>query len=147
MTDAGHLADLLGPGDFAAAGVPGAGTPTVNAPEAGSVYVVYAGKSGATGGIEFDAYAGDTAVGAGDVFAPMSGPLLDFEGSGKAAFPEADDAKLRTDNPIDGGGEWAGIAIQKGRLVFLITIPASDAAASQLVTLAKLVLARAAAIE
>ena len=123
VTDAGHLADLLGPGDFAAAGVSGAGTPTVNAPEPGSVYVVYAGKSGATGGIEFDAYAGDTAAGAADVFAPMSAPLLDFEGSGKAAFPDADGAQLRTDNPIDGGGEWAGIAIQKGRLVFLITIP------------------------
>ena len=51
------------------------------------------------------------------------------------------------DGRLAGGGEWAGIAIQKGRLVFLITMPASDAAASQLVTLAKLVLDRGAALE
>ena len=147
VTDPGHLADLLGPGDFAAVGVSGAGTPTVNAPEAGSVYVVYAGKSGGTGGIEFDAVVGDTADGMGGVFESMAAPFLDFEGSGKAALPNADDARLRTDNPIDGGGEWAGIAVQKGRLVFLIGIPSSDAAASQLVTLAKLVLERGAALE
>jgi hypothetical protein len=147
VTDDSHLADLLGPGDFAAAGVSGAGTPTVHPGDPGSVFVVYAGRSGGTGGIEFDAVLGPTADGMGAVFASMSAPFLDFEGAAKAALPEADGAKLRTDNPIDGGGEWAGIAFQKGRLVFLIAIPASPAAPSQLVALSKLVLERARALE
>jgi hypothetical protein len=147
VTDAGHLADLLGPGDFAAVGVSGAGTPTVNAPESGSAFIVYAGKSGGTGGIELDAVAGVSADGMADVFASMSAPFLDFEGRGKADLPQADEAMLRADNPIDGGGEWAGIAVRKGRLVFLIAIPASDAAESQLVSLARLVLDRGSALE
>jgi hypothetical protein len=54
---------------------------------------------------------------------------------------------MRTDNPIDSGGEWAGIAVQKGRLVFLLAIPSSGSAASQLVALAKLVLDRGKALE
>jgi hypothetical protein len=49
--------------------------------------------------------------------------------------------------PIDAGGEWAGIAVQNGRLVFMITILSSDAAASQLVALSKLVLDRGAPLE
>ncbi len=147
VTDAGHLADLLGPGDFAAVGVAGAGTPTVNAPEAGSAAIVYAGRSGGTGGIELDVVVGESADGMADVFSSMSAPFLDFEGRGKADLPQADEAMLRTDNPIDGGGEWAGIAVHKGRLVFLIAIPASDEAESQLVSLARLVLDRGSALE
>ena len=80
VTDAQHLADLLGPGDFSAAGVPGAGTPTVNPGDPGSVFVVYAGKSGGTGGIEFDAVLGDTADDMGTVFGPMSAAVPRLRG-------------------------------------------------------------------
>ena len=144
VTDASQAASLLGPGDFSGVGVSGAGAPTVHNPEPGAVYAVYAGKSGGTGGIELDVFVGD---GATDVFASMSAPFLDFEGRGKADLPAADDALLRTDNPLDSGGTWAGVAVRKGRLVFLIAIPGSDAAEGQLVRLAKLVLERGAGLE
>jgi hypothetical protein len=147
VTDAGQLASLLGPGDFSAVGVGGAGTPTVNNPEPGSAYIVYAGLSSGTGGIELDVAVGQDSTEMAGVFAAMAAPFLDFEGKGKASLPMADDAQLRTDNPIDGGGTWAGVAVQKGRLVFVLGIPSSPDAEAQLVSLAKLVLERAAGLE
>jgi hypothetical protein len=68
--------------------------------------------------------------------------MLDFEGVGKAAFPDANGAKLRTDIP----GDYAGITIWKGKLVFDLAIPTTDQAKDQLIALAKLVLQRAQAI-
>ncbi len=82
-----------------------------------------------------------------DVFESMSAPFLDFEAKGKADLPMADDAKVRIDNPLDTGGTWAGIAVRKGRLVFLIGIPGSPDAEGKLVSLAKLVLDRAGSLE
>ncbi len=147
VTDPDQLSSLLGPGDFSAVGVAGAGEPTVNGTEPGAVAAVYSGASGATGGIELDVVVGDSPTGMGDVFASMAAPLLDFEGKGRTELPMADDAQVRTDNPLDSGGTWAGIAVQKGRLVFLISIPGSPAAEGQLVSLAKLVLERAGSLE
>ena len=52
----GDLCGLLGPGDFAAAGVAGAGALTSNSTPPTDYYCVYAGTSSGTGGIEFDAF-------------------------------------------------------------------------------------------
>ncbi len=71
-----------------------------------------------------------------------SAPMLDFAGDGKAAFPSADGAAIRSDIP----GGYAGIAIWKGKLVFDIGIPPSANDKDQLIALAKLVLVRAAGL-
>ena len=133
------LCGLLGPGDFAAVGVAGTGKPSENNPDANNAYCVYAGKSAGTGGVEFDAFLADTSADSQASFDAASAPMLDFEGVAKAAFPDADGAKLRTDIP----GGYAGIAIWKGKLVFDIGIPTTDQAKDQLIALAKLVLGRA----
>lgn len=136
------LCGLLGPGDFGAVGVSGTGKPTENNADNSNVYCVYAGKSAGTGGVEFDAFLADTAADSQGAFDAASAPMLDFEGAGKAAFPDADGAKLRTDIP----GGYAGITIWKGKLVFDIGIPTTAQSKDQLIALAKLVLQRAAGL-
>lgn len=135
----GDPCGLLGPADFAAAGVAGTGIPKENNADANNAYCVYAGTSAGTGGVEFDAFLANTRADSEASFASVSAPMLDFGGVGKAAFPDADGAVLRTDIP----GGYAGIAIWKGRLVFDIGIPTTDKSAAQLISLAKLVLQRA----
>ena len=136
------LCGLLGPGDFAAAGVPGTGKATENNTDANNVYCVYAGKSAGTGGVEFDAFLAASSADSQSAFDAASAPMLDSAGDGKAAFPDADGAKLRTDIP-DG---YAGITIWKGKLVFDIGIPTTAGSKDQLIALAKLVLQRAAGL-
>ena len=133
------LCGLLGPGDFASVGVAGTGGPSENNQDNNNVYCVFAGKSAGTGGVEFDAFLAPTSADSQAAFDAASAPMLDFEGVGKAAFPDADGAKLRTDIP----GGYAGITIWKGKLVFDIGVPTTDQAKDQLIALAKLVLGRA----
>lgn len=147
VTDIAHLQDLLGPGDFAAVGVSGAGTPTVNPGDPGSIFAVYAGKSAGTGGIELDVVVGDDASAMGEVYAPMAVPFSGIANGNAVDVAGADAAVMRTDNALDSGGQWAAIVVQKGKLVFLIGIPTSEAAASQLMSLAKLVVERGSALE
>lgn len=136
------LCGLLGPGDFAAAGVPGAGKATENNQDPSNVYCVYAGKSAGTGGIEFDAFLAGSTADSKASYDSVAAPMLDFAGEGKAAFPDADGAVVRNDIP----GPYAGIAIWQGKLVFDIGIPSTAASKAQLIALAKLVLQRAAAL-
>ena len=136
------LCRLLGPADFAAVGVTGTGGPTENNQDNSNVYCVYAGKSAGTGGVEFDAFLADSKADSEATFNAIAAPMLDFEGVGKAAFPDADGAQLRTDIP----GGYAGIAIWKGKLAFDIGVPTSDKAKDQLIALAKLVLQRSAGL-
>lgn len=136
------LCKLLGPADFAAVGVAGTGTPSENNQDNSNVYCVFSGKSAATGGVEFDAFLADTSADAQATFSEIAAPMVDLQGLGKAAFPSADGAMLRTDIP-DG---YAGIAIWMGKLAFDIGIPMGDQAKDQLIALAKLVLERSAGI-
>jgi hypothetical protein len=133
------LCGLLGPGDFAAAGVPGTTTAKENNTDNNDVYCVFTGKSAATGGVEFDAFLAASSSDSSASYTEVSGSFVDAAGVAKAAFPDADGAALQTDT-AEG---FAGIAIWKGKLVFDIGIPTSAAAKDQLVTLAKLVLQRA----
>jgi hypothetical protein len=132
----------LAPADFAAAGVQNAGKPNANVQEAGaSAYCVYAGKSAATGGIELDVFypAGanakeakatfDTAVGEG------SSPMKPIKIAGT-------DEAVWSDNAKSGGPAFATIAVRKGTLVFVLGLPTSKNAQSQLTKLAELVLKR-----
>jgi hypothetical protein len=140
VSSAADLADALGPGDFVAVGLNGADTGSVNNNEAGSVYVVYAGRSSATGGIEFDAFLSATTSDAEATYATAAG-------MGKKDVPAADDAAMRLDNPIDSGGTYATIAVRKGLLVFDIGIPGNASAEAQLTALALLVLQRTTAVQ
>lgn len=138
----GDLCGLLGPGDFAAAGVAGTGKPTENNPDANDAYCVYAGKSAGTGGVEFDAFLAASSADSKASYDAASAPMLDFAGAGKAAFPDADGAAVRNDIP----GGYAGITVWKGKLVFDIGIPTTSTSQAQLIALAKLVLQRAAGL-
>ena len=134
------LCGLLGPGDFAAVGVQGTGRPSENNPDPNNAYCVYAGKSAGTGGVEFDAFLAASKADSQASYEAASAPMLDFANDGKTAFPDADGAAIRQDIP----GPYAEIAIWKGRLVFDIGIPPSNASKDQLISLAKVVLLRAA---
>ena len=138
MTDLTKLCDLLGPGDFAAAGIPGAGTPTVNSDGPGSAYCVYAGQSGATGGLELDVFV--DAEGAEDTFDTIigeSGSTMDAISIPGAGVDEA----VATD-----GGDYAAIAVRRGALVFTISGPAGAGMSAKLAALAATVLARGAGL-
>jgi hypothetical protein len=130
----GDYCGLVGPGDFAAAGISGAAAPIENYDDSGNYYCVYAGDSGATGGIEFDAFVGDPvatyqamAAGAGILTADATGEL-----------PGADKAGTIMNGP----GGMAGIAVCKGQFCFDIDVPTTAGARAQLLAIAKLVLQR-----
>ena len=128
---------LLAPADFQAAGVPGARPPTVNPDEQGA-YCVYAGKSSATGGIEFDVFVTRSAADAKDVYVTMRGET----GPGSRVanpLPDADSSELAK---IAGPPACTTITVQKGRLAFSIGLPASARSQEAVVSLAKLVLQR-----
>jgi hypothetical protein len=124
---------LLAPADFAANGVQGASDPSDN-PDGTSHYCVYAGTSGATGGIEFDVFPNDsvadaeatydTALGEGPQGAPPAGGSFSA-----SSFATADGV--------------AYLTVRQGPLVFALSIPDGAAAEASLVALANLVVQRA----
>jgi hypothetical protein len=143
-TDINGIATLLGPGDFNGVGIPGAGTPSVNTNSGpGTAYVVFARKSAADGGIEFDVFAFDTVANASTEF-----------GSGLTALPAAELRTLGADKAAfspdelgnDPGTTFAEIRVLKGKIWFEIGIPSNPLAEAQLVALSQLVLQRAAAL-
>ncbi len=137
----GDYCGLLGPGDFATAGITGAGAPRSN-PDSQGAYCVYHGVSGATGGIEFDVFVGIDEADAAAIY-PSVRSFVDL-GTGKAALPEADDVAVL---PSSGGNpDYAVIAVRKGRLVFGISFPAGTGAQEALIALSRLVLQRGEAL-
>lgn len=142
----GDLCKLLGAGDFAAAGVSGAGGPSENNSPP-SYFCVYKGKSSATGGIEFDAFTFDTVSDAHGSFVDLFG---EFDPSDDTAvsIAGADEASLSL--PPSGSSDPALIGVRKGKLAFGIgvgTAPADAAKTGEaLKKLAALVVARSSAI-
>ena len=130
----GNLCGLLGPGDFSAVGVDGAGPPSRNSDAPTDAYCVYSGVSGASGGIEFDIFIGDAAATYELIL--QNGGILSSDATGD--LPGVDAAGTAV-NEADGTAE---IGVKKGQLTFDIGIPASTGARAQLITLAKLVLQR-----
>jgi hypothetical protein len=132
----------LTPADFQAAGVTGAAKPKANVQDAGAgAYCVYAGKSGATGGIELDVFypagANATEVQATYVTAIGEGgdPLkpIKLDGADEARWAPA---------AVSGGPPFATIAVRRGQLVFLLSFPSGKNAQAQLTKLAAIVLKR-----
>lgn len=140
VTDPAKLCDLLGPGDFDAAGIAGAAPPTVTSDGPGSAACVFAGTSAATGGIEFDAFIDDDPA---SVYATITAGVaaelsaIDVDGADVAAGWDG------TDGAAD---QFGRIVVQAGRLVFTIGVPGGDGVAAELASLADLVAGRAAAL-
>ncbi len=133
---------LLGPGDFAAAGVAGAGIPQPIA-GAASAACRYAPTNGSVDAIELRVLHGTDAADAARLFVtPLDAPR--DEGAGRKALPEVDDAVLQLTD--DYGQAFALLAVRKGRLCFSIGFTPGEHPADQLVSLARLVLARAATL-
>jgi hypothetical protein len=129
----GNFCGLLGPGDFAAAGVIGARTPTKNSDGTADAYCVYSGVSGATGGIEFDIFIGD--------------PVSSYQQivSNGTLVADATTGLTGVDNVgtvLVGPGNMAAIGVQKGAMTFDIDVPTGPNARAQLIALAKLVIER-----
>jgi hypothetical protein len=134
----GNLCSLLGPGDFAAAGISGAGAPTINTDENGGHYCVYSGTSGGTGGIEFDAFTGDP-VGTYQTIAGETGSLTELA---SGDLPGADQAGVN----LNSTGGMAAIVVRSGQFIFDMSFPTNPQARSQLIALAALVLQRGSAL-
>ena len=134
----GNLCSLLGPGDFAAAGISGAGAPTINTDENGGHYCVYSGTSGGTGGIEFDAFTGDP-VGTYQTIAGETGTLTELA---SGDLPGADQAGVN----LSSTGGMAAIVVRSGQFIFNMSFPTNPQARSQLIALAALVLQRGSAL-
>lgn len=135
----GHLCEMLGAGDFSAAGVVGAGTPKASSDEAGGYYCVYSGTSGATGGIEFEAFTGDP-VGTYQTIEGETGTLTELSASD---LPGADQAGVN----LNAASAMAVIVVRSGQMTFDLYVPAGAQAKSQLIGLAALVIQRGSALE
>jgi hypothetical protein len=138
----GEALCVLSPNDFVEAGVRNASKPSANVQDGGaSAYCVYAGKSAATGGIELD------------VFSPAGASPADIKETYQTAIGEssgvmtpiriegADEARWSA-HTISGGPPFATIAVRRGDLVFVLGIPATKDAQTQLTSLSGLVLKR-----
>jgi hypothetical protein len=144
----GDLCALLGPGDFAAAGVSGAGSPTSN-PIVNDVqaadYCVYAKNSAAGGGIELDVF----------VLTSADAALTDFGGVAMYAIEPSAVTALGADQAgiyleqlgNDAGTTFDQLRALKGRMWFSLAFPSNPGSRDQLLGLAKLVLDRGAALE
>ena len=132
----------LTPADFQSVGIANAAKPTANVSDGGaSAYCVYAGKSGATGGIELDVFhpAGASAAEARDTFKTAASEGV--TGMKPIAIAGADEASWSA-NAVSGGKPFATITVRRGTLVFSLSFPASANAQAQLTKLASVVLTR-----
>jgi hypothetical protein len=133
---------VLTPADFQAAGIAGASKPSANVQDGGaSVYCVYAGRSSATGGIELDVFhpAGASVADAKETLATAMAEGA--SGMKPIAIPGADEAHWSA-TARSGGPAFASMAVRRGTLVFVLGVPTSAAAQTQLTKLAALVLQR-----
>jgi len=141
VTRGGDLCDLLGPGDFAAAGVKGAGPPDSNSTPPTDFYCVYAGRSSYKGGIEFDAFLSDSAAAAADVFETVIKENAARHALDRARELGVDEALLSLESPGE-PGPVATLGVRRGKLVFAIGFPGNPQAEVQLLGLARTVLQR-----
>jgi hypothetical protein len=140
VTDLTRLCDLLGPGDFAAVGIEGAGAVTANTDGPGSAYCVYKGTSAATGGIEFDVFVDEDAKGTFDTIVGETASSLT-----PLPLPGVDEA-VGTDGTAGQTDAYATIVVRKANLVFTIAAPGGSGMQAKLGALVAVVLARAAGL-
>jgi hypothetical protein len=124
---------LLKPADFTQVGVRGAGPPHINP----AYYCVYAGQSGATGGIELDVFV-DPNPGEAAATYGRGRQELDQVAAAPANLPGIDQGEI-----FGRSGVPSSLIARRGTFTFVITIPGSDNAPEQLLRLGRLVLKRA----
>jgi hypothetical protein len=142
LPSSAELATLLGPEDFDAVGVEGAGPPSFNDAGPGSVYAVYAGRSSAAGGIELDVFVLPTVEEAASMVGDPGLSALDE--ATKQAIGAEHATLIAGSATNDGSSTYDLIWAQNGRVVFDLGIPSSPESRDQLLALAKLVLERSA---
>lgn len=145
VTPGGDLCGLIGPGDFAAAGLTGAGAVSSNNTPPTDYYCVYAGPSAYKGGIELDAFLSASPEEAATVFETVTKEGSQGSAADRGSELGVDQAKLSTSAPGE-PGPVATIAVRNGKLVFSLGFPSGPRAEAQLLDLARLVLKRAAAL-
>ena len=131
------LCALLSPADFQAAGVPGARAPSKN-PDQQGAYCVYAGKSSATGGIEFDVFVTEGSAESQEFFRNMRSLPRAADPKSKD-IPDADEVEIAK---LPGPPAYTVITVRKGKLVFDIGVPTSAKSHEVVISLARLVLQR-----
>lgn len=133
---------VLTAADFAALGIEVLPKPAPNVSDAGaSVYCAYSKNSGAFGGVELD------------VFNPAGATVADAREALKIATSESHpaptaiaiagaDEAVWSPNAASGGVSFGLLALRRGMLVVVLSIPANKDAKTQLTRLAALVLER-----
>lgn len=136
-SSAQQLCALLTANDWAAVQLSqAAAQPVINSDSPTDAYCVYSGASGATGGLEFDAFIDDTAQDAQATYNTVAGEM---PGGQPVTLPGTDAALI---NP-NADGTYGAIVVRNGRFTYTISLPTSNAAQTQLETLAALVVTRA----
>jgi hypothetical protein len=131
-----QLCTLLTGNDFATVNLTADDQPTVNSDGPGNAYCTYkGGTSGANGGLELDAFVDASDSDAQGTFDTASG---DTGASTELALPGADQAVWDSENQPN------VIVVRKGAFTFVLSVPPSHGSATQLSTLASVVLQRAA---
>lgn len=128
------LCTLLTAEDFARFGVDGAGEPVATTDGTGSTYCVFAGESGATGGIELDLFPNPDESTAHDTFITATGEAAAGRPATGGAF---DESSFAIDNEV------AFLVVRQGPLVIALSAPNDINTEQGLVSLAQLVLERA----
>ncbi|MGB5136482.1 MAG: hypothetical protein WBN89_15060 [Prochlorococcaceae cyanobacterium] len=136
------LCQLLSPEDFALAGISGANKPVSNSMPSTDFYCLYAGLSSYKGGIELDAFLSQSKPEATQVFMTVTQEHLGRNPLDRARQLGVDQASMKL-KAKGYSATFATIAVQSGRLVFVIGFPSNPQAEVQLMSLAEKVLQRA----
>jgi hypothetical protein len=123
--------------DFTAAGVAGVGRPSTNTDEAGA-FCVYAGKSSATGGVEFDFFVAGTARESEEIWANVR-PESNKRSSVATSLPGVDKAEIAK---ITGKVNYTSLGVKRGKVVFHVGVPTTPKSEEAVLALARLVLQR-----
>jgi hypothetical protein len=130
----GDLCGLLGPGDFAAAGIVGAGTPVKTSDGSYDAYCLYGGTSGGSDGIEFDIFIGDPL----ETYQQIQSTEGYSVDDATADLPGADEAGTN----LAGDGGIVAIGVRQGQVCIDISFPGGAGDRDKLVALARLVIQR-----
>lgn len=140
VSDDTRMCDLLGPGDFEVAGIPGAGLPEATTDGPGTAYCVYAGESGAAGGIELDAFVDEDPARLYDVIRNEGSVALESH-----EIPGADRAE-GWEGVAGEPASFARMLVRTGNLVFAMSAPGGPGMDERLAELAALVVTRGSAL-
>jgi len=130
------LCQALTNADFTKLGISVDKTHTFNIDDPTSAYCTYKGKSGAMGGVELD------------IFYPTDAQATERTAMGEggsnyvdARVPGVDESRMDL-HAVSGGPPFATLVVRKKDLVYVLSIPSSPRAESQLRALSKIVLQR-----